>query len=141
MARIAQRGALLLEALVAIAVFSIGILGNVAMQAQALRHVDAAHYRGEAMHVAQGLIGWMSAADPATLVARYSGPGTGPGYDAFARMALRLPGSALPGNAPEVRVEAGPSAASRRVSIALHWQMPGERSAHHYTTSAVIGGN
>jgi type IV pilus assembly protein PilV len=136
-----QRGALLLDALAAIAVFSIGVLGNVALQAQAIRHVHAAHCRSEAAHIVHALVGRMSAEDPATLAERYGAQAGGEGYAAFVRQVLRLPGAGLAGNAPDVRVEPGPAPASRRVTVVVHWQLPGEPAAHHYATTAVIGAN
>jgi type IV pilus assembly protein PilV len=135
-----QRGALLVEALVAIVVFSVGVLGNVALHAQAMRHVGEAHYRSEAAALAQSVLARMWAEDPAGLAARY-GDGHGTGYDAFAGLARRLPGAQLSGNAPEVRIEAGPSAASRRVTVVLRWQAPGESAPHRHATTAIMGGN
>ena len=136
-----QRGALLLEALTAIAVFSIGILGIVALYAQAIRHVNDAQYRSEAAHLAHSLIGRMWADDPAALAVRYHAQNGGDGYAAFSRLALRLPGAEIPGNAPEVRVANGPSAGSRSVTVTVRWQLPGEPLAHHYGVSGVIGRN
>jgi len=88
-----QRGALLLEALTAIAVFSIGILGIVALYAQAIRHVNDAQYRSEAAHLAHSLIGRMWADDPAALAVRYHAQNGGDGYAAwhFACRAQRSP--------------------------------------------------
>jgi type IV pilus assembly protein PilV len=136
-----QRGALLLEALTAIAVFSIGVLGNVSLHAQAVRHIHAAHCRSEATHLVQALIGRMAAEDPASLKAHYDATAGGDGYAAFSRLALRLPGAGLAGNAPEVRIEDGPVPSSRKVTVAVHWQLPGERAAHRHGTTAVIGRN
>jgi len=136
----AQRGALVLEALTAVAVFSFGVLGTLALHAQAMRAIDDARYRTEAVNLAQTLIATMWASDAATLASRYSGAG-GEGYAAFARLARRLPGAELPGNAPIVSVDAGPSAASRRVKVTLRWQMPAESVARRYDAIAIIGGD
>jgi type IV pilus assembly protein PilV len=139
MDRATQCGALLLDALAAIAIFSIGVLGNVALQAQALRHVHAAQCRSEAVGLVHALVGRMSAEDPATLAGRYDAQAGGEGYAAFSRQVLRLPGADRPGNAPEVRVEPGPAPASRKVSVAVRWQLPGEPAAHRYGAVAVFG--
>jgi|OpeIllAssembly_1097287.scaffolds.fasta_scaffold329682_2 type IV pilus assembly protein PilV len=141
MATATQRGALLLEALAAIAVFAIGTLGCVALQAHAIRHVHAGHCRSEAAHLVQALVGRMAAEDPAALAARYDARAGGAGYAAFSRLALRLPGADDPGNAPEVRVEPGPTPGSRQVTVVVHWQLPGEPAAHRHGTTVVIGGN
>ena len=135
-----QAGALVLEALTAIALFSIGVLGTLALQARSIEHVDDAQYRGEAARLAVSLIGTMRAEDPATLATRYNREGGGAAYATFARLARRLPGADLEGNAPDVRIASGPSAASRTVSVTLHWQRPGAPSRHRYEASAVIAG-
>ncbi len=136
-----QRGALLLEALVAIAVFAVGVLADVAVQAVAFRHVSAAHYRSEAVHLAAAAFGRMWADDPAMLAARYASDAGGTGYAELARLAQQLPGAAQAANAPAVTVDAGPSADSRRVTITLRWQLPGDPSVHRHSATAVIGRN
>jgi len=141
MAPAAQRGAVLLEALIAAAVFAFGVLGNVALCAQALRHVASAQCRGDAVLLAHALIGRMRAEDPGTLAARYDPRASGDGYAAFARLASRLPGADQPDNVPEVRVEPGPTPSSRKVTVAVRWQLPGEAIAHRYATTAVVGAN
>jgi type IV pilus assembly protein PilV len=132
---------LLIEALTAILVFSAGALGTIALQAQASRHIDEAQSRSEAMHLADSLIARMWADDPGSLAERYDSGRNGPGFREFSALALRLPGAAMLGNAPEVRVVAGSSASSRSVTVTLHWQMPGDAEAHRYTASATIGRN
>ena len=136
-----QRGALLLDAVAAIAVFAIGSLGCITLQAHAIRHVHAGHCRSEAAHLVQALVGRMRAEDPAALAARYDARTGGAGYTAFSRLALRLPGADNPGNAPELRVEQGPAPGSRRVTVGVHWQLPGEPVAHRHGATVVIGGN
>lgn len=141
MAIATQRGGLLIEALAAIAVFSVGVLGNVTLYAQAIRHIHGAHSRSEAAHLVQAQVGRMGADDPATLKARYDARAGGEGYAAFSRLARRLPGAELPGNAPDLRVEPGPVPSSRKVTVAVHWQLPGEPLAHRHGTTVVIGNN
>jgi type IV pilus assembly protein PilV len=132
---------LLLEALTALLLFSIGVLGTVGLQAHTIRHVNDAHHRGEAAHLAQTLIARMWADDPRTLADRYDSRRDGEGYRQFAVLALRLPGASLAGNAPAVEVGVGPSAASQTVSVTVRWQLPGETLPHRYSVSAVIGRN
>ena len=136
-----QDGALVLEALIAVAVFSIGVLGTLALHARSIGHIDDARYRGEAARLAHALIGTMWTEDPASLAARYDADRAGNGYESFARLAHRLPGADIPANAPEVRVGDGPSATSRTVSVTVHWQRPGTAARHHYVATAVIGHN
>jgi type IV pilus assembly protein PilV len=134
-------GALLLEALTAIAIFSVGVLGTVAISAQSMGHIDAARYRGEAARLALSQLAAMAAEDPALLAERYDSERGGAGHAAFARLAQRLPGASVAGNAPSVRVTSGPSLASRSVTVTLRWQMPGTAIAHRYAATGVIGRN
>ena len=55
----AQTGAYLLEALIAILIFSFGVLGIVGLQAQALRFTNDSQYRAEAVYLANSLISQM----------------------------------------------------------------------------------
>src|SRR3990172_12577409 len=54
-----QRGATLLEALIGILIFSIGILALVGMQALAIKHMSDAKYRSDAAFFANEIIGQM----------------------------------------------------------------------------------
>ena len=136
----AARGALLLEALAAIAVFSLGILGHVALTGAIARHVENARCRTEAVHLVQGLLARMGAENPAALAGRYGAGSAGGGYAAFERDAQRLPGAGFAGNAPDIAVRAGPTPASRTVTVTLRWQLPGERVAHRFQATTVVGG-
>jgi len=144
--RQAQRGLMLLEVLIAVMVFSIGILGIVGLQAASIRHVNDAQYRGEAIFLANALVSQMwaddrTATDPSYLDATYGDSGSGAGYAAFKEMVTRLPGAHLSGNAPAVKVAPGPTTTSSVVTVTVFWQLPGEQAAHNFSTSAVIGRN
>lgn len=58
-----QSGVMLLEALIAILIFSLGILGVVGLQASALSVSRDAHYRADAALLANELVGLMFAGD------------------------------------------------------------------------------
>jgi type IV pilus assembly protein PilV len=60
-----QRGVMLLEALIAILIFSFGILGLVGLQANAINLSTDAKYRADAALLANQLIGRLAVADPA----------------------------------------------------------------------------
>ncbi len=55
----AQQGAMLLEALIAIVIFSMGILALVGLQASMLSNTSNAKYRADASYVAQQRVGQM----------------------------------------------------------------------------------
>lgn len=141
----------MLEALIGILIFSLGVLGLVGLQAQSMRHVAEAQYRGEAVYLANSLISQMWADNPAALAAKYQTGGAG--YDAFRELVKRLPGGDADRNAPVVTVEAGPSNGSSVITVSVYWNMPGQdetnpdcgstgqKCQHNYTTMAVIGLN
>lgn len=54
-----QSGAMLLEALIAILIFSLGILAIIGLQAQSIRNSAEAKYRSDAAYLANQLIGRM----------------------------------------------------------------------------------
>ncbi len=155
-----QRGAFLLEALVALLIMAFGILGIVGLQAQSMRVTNDSEYRAEAVYLANSLVGKMwtdTPPDPAkggpaawiaALTDNYDSTKKGPGYVAFQNAIVAAP---LPGvvkdtvNDPVVKVDdgtkAGLSTNSVYVTITVFWQLPGEKTPHQYVTSAVIGLN
>jgi len=139
--RRAQRGAVLLEALVAIAVFGVGVLGHLELQAQAFRHLDAANARGDAARLADALLARMWAGDPARIARQFGGGSGRASEDEFIARARALPGGNDPDNSPEVSVAPGPTPASRRVTIVVRWRAPGEIVAHRHRVTAVVSRN
>ncbi|MEP7208794.1 MAG: pilus assembly protein PilV [Casimicrobiaceae bacterium] len=136
-----QGGSFILEALIGILIFSFGVLGLVGLQAQSMRHVADAQYRGEAVYLANALVARMWSDNPANLAAKYQAGGAG--YNTLLEMVKTLPGASDPANAPEVLVDAGPGIGSSLVTVTIYWQAPGEPIAnrHNYTTMAVVGLN
>jgi len=72
--RDSQSGAMLLEALIAILIFSLGILAVIGLQAQSIRNSAESKYRSDASFLANQLIGRMWA-DRANLAAYSHRPG------------------------------------------------------------------
>lgn len=151
-ARRRQGGSFMLEALIGILIFSFGVLGLVGLQAQSMRHVSDAQYRGEAVYLANSLIARMWSDNPASLAAKYQSGGSG--YDAFREMVKSLPNGADDANKPTVLVEDGPAVGSSLVTVQVFWNLPGEdknnaalcgtdgkKCQHNYTTMAVVGLN
>lgn len=144
--RAQQRGMMLIESLISLVVFSIGVLGLVTLQAQSIRHVSDTQYRGEAIFLANSLASQMwgddrTSSNPAYLASNYGHASNGAGYRVFAEAARSLPGAGLSANAPQVSVADGPTTSSKVVTITVFWQLPGEPSPHNYSTTAVIGRN
>lgn len=105
--RARQRGALLLEALIGILIFALGILGLVGLQARALGYASDAQYRAEAAYLANSYISKIWADQPSAYATKYQSAGQ-PEYDAFKAAVDRLPGaSGLSGN-PQVTIVRAP---------------------------------
>lgn len=150
-----QTGYMLMEALMAMLVLSIGILSLVRLQAASIKNANDAQYRTEASLLANDLIGRMWAADrtPATLQANFSSP-IGAAYIAWAgapgdaygsgTVSGTLPGVAgVAANQPIVGVVpiAGvnpPSTSKTQVTITLFWQAPGATAPSQYTVVTEI---
>ncbi len=65
-----QQGIVLLEALIAILIFSMGILALVGLQASMIKNTTGTKFRGDASYIAQQVIGamWADPANASTLV-------------------------------------------------------------------------
>ena len=127
-----QRGATLLEALIGILIFSVGILALVGMQALAIRHMADARYRSEASFLANEIIGsmWVRKGN----LGDFAYPGaTVPGVDNWvAGIEKTLPGVSGGTNAPTIDV------AGSRVTVTVRWQLPGATEGHQHITVAYI---
>ncbi len=119
-AKSAQQGVVLLEALIAILIFSMGILALVGLQAAMLKSASDSKYRADASYIAQQRIGqiWSDPDNAATYVE------PNPGTDISAL---------LPSGRRIVTQAAG------QFTITVTWQAPGE-GQHNFTTFASIAG-
>ena len=138
---LAQRGAFLLEALVALLIFSFGVMATAGLQGRAARHFNEAQYRANAAELAQATIASMRASDPATLARRFDPTTSTPEWSALLGQAKRLPGVTDVQNVPTLQIIDGPTTTSRQVSLSVFWQTPGDLTAHRYAASAVIATN
>jgi len=136
--RAVSRGAFLIEALVALVVFSMAAAGLFALAANALRAGTEALARAEANDIAASALARMGTESLATLAERYDAVLPGPGYRSLAAMAARLPGVRDGANAPVVSAAPGPSAGSRSVSVTVYWQLPGESAPHRAAMTSVL---
>jgi type IV pilus assembly protein PilV len=143
-----QRGVMLLEALIAILIFSMGILAIVGLQVNSIKLSNDSKYRGDASLVVNRYIGqmWMNhnsltfAADFQTGGAAFNAwvasdvattlniQGVTPPSVVIAQSSVMAAQSAVTGNSV--------------VEIKVHWNIPGEAgtgvSEHTYTTRAQI---
>ena len=143
-----QRGSLLLEGLIGILLFSIGILAVVALQGSAIKEVTQAKFRSDAGFLADQIVGeiWANRANAAAYA--YAGGTPSPVLQAWVQeVDSRLPNAAS--YPPTVTVTsqayAGPPAyTAYQVSVTLFWQMPDEYNssprppAHSLTVTTSI---
>lgn len=105
-----QTGAALLEALVGVLIFSIGILAVIGMQGTALRTVSDAKYRADASFIANQ-----------TLARAWGNPTN------LAAMAVTDESiSELPGGKRSVEVDGS------RITVTIRWQPPGSQDEHSF---------
>lgn len=124
-----QAGVMLIEALIGILVFSIGILALLGMQGAAIKNTTDAKYRSEAAYLASQIVGqmWVDLDQLASYdtdnAAAY------PPRDTWMNnVALTLPGVQV-GGALSPSIQVGPDAAlgltDREVRVQVQWQQPG----------------
>lgn len=135
-----QAGIVLLEGLIAILIFSLGILAIVGMQSMAVKQVTDAKYRSEASLLVNQLLGTMWASNRTATALQTKFNTGGDGYNAWlADVSAALPG--INANPPTVVVDN-----QGVVTITVHWLAPNEAllpdgstaAAHKYITVAQI---
>lgn len=110
-----QQGSVLLEALIAVLIFSLGILALVGLQANMLKNTGTSKFRTDASYIAQKRIGEMWA-DPGNL---------GTYIETNTDIAALIPG----GRRTVVQISPG------NFRVTVGWTSPGETSAASDTTA------
>jgi type IV pilus assembly protein PilV len=142
-----ERGVMLIEALIAILIFSIGILAVVGMQGVAIKDVTSAKYRSEAAFLAQELLAQMWTDNGNIGSYAFAGAGAPPAkIQAWVNKvqttlpdgANQLPIIALSNTTPPAAV--APTGAT--VQITVRWRLPEEITqglpAHNHTVVAYV---
>ncbi|WP_430388449.1 type IV pilus modification PilV family protein [Dyella sp. 20L07] len=130
----------MLDALIAIVIFSIGIVGMVSLQSAAVNMASNAKYRSDAAMMAEQVIGQMWASDnnplDGNLATNFKSP-AGASYKTWASTVTTITASGgLPGAAakpPTITVDA-----NNYVTVTIFWQAPSDSSAHQYVTTTQI---
>jgi type IV pilus assembly protein PilV len=130
--RTTQQGVTLLEVLISLLIFSVGVLGLVGLQARAVQQSGQAKYRADASLLVNELIGqmWIDARTPTALQANFASTPEGAKYLLWKdKVQKTLPGAEL--FAPEVTiVQVDPLVAtpglepSSQVTIVVRWKPP-----------------
>ena len=138
--RNAQSGVMLLEALIGILIFSLGILAMVGMQAMGIKLASDSRDRAEASNLANQLVGEMWLNRPALATYQYSGSGTAPAALTtwIAQVDASLPDAAA--NPPIVTVGASTLGASvgTETTVTLRWRNPTDTTVHQFVMTAYI---
>ena len=152
--RQAQSGVMLLEALIAILIFSLGILTLIALQATSIKLTSDAKYRTDATLLANRLIGqmWVTGGDLTALETNFKTGGDA--YNSWLADVSAVSG--LPGvvaedtdivsTLPLVSVVLTPTAAptSAQVTITLFWRTPemnAKEQGHRHIVTTQIAKN
>jgi type IV pilus assembly protein PilV len=133
-----QRGVFLLEALIAILIVSLGVLGLVALQTRAMQQSDDSHYRSEAAFLVNDIISQMWISNPTTLAANFTTGGTP--YNNFTTLVqARLPGSATPPLITVTQRGATPTSGFD-VVVTIYWKPPSVvfGPENQYTAAATV---
>ena len=147
-----QRGSMLLEGLIAIMIFSMGILALAGLQANAVKNTVDAKYRTEAAFLANQIIGQMWVDNPANLASYAHNPTANAGTCSFVSAASGNANvTAWLGNATTLGTVAGnlPGATADKqqitvtagtnvIQVTICWQSPREATAHNYVAVAQV---
>jgi type IV pilus assembly protein PilV len=145
-----QNGSVLIEGLVAILIFSVGILAVVGLLTISTKSAGDAKYRLDASQLANQLVGQMlgsinrsttSAQQLSALNSNFSSP-NGVAYMVWrdSNVTPALPGASAAPPTVIITTTASTSATtpSNQAVITINWQAPNEPTAHIYTTIAQI---
>jgi type IV pilus assembly protein PilV len=131
----AQQGVMLIEALVAILIFTLGVVALMGLQANSIAQMSAAKYRTDASYLVSQIMGkiWVDQSN----AMRYASPGYigRQGWDA-------LVASTLPHGAGTITVVNVPSPPPGQpgylVTVAITWKMPEDTVTHSFGTTEAI---
>lgn len=123
--RSAQQGVVLLEALVAVLIFSMGVLALVGLQAAMIKNTSDSKYRSEASLIAQQRIGLIWS-DPSNL---NTFPNANTWLENNTDISALLPSGTRTVTQP----------AANQYVVTVTWQQPGQPQ-HNFTTIATIAG-
>lgn len=141
-----QTGSMILEALIAILIFSMGILAIVGMQAASIKNAGDAKYRADASYLANQIISqiWAdrtnfptnynslsAACDPAGTVTGSGNVGTWLGDTSKPGTVL----GSLPKAGAQIKIDTG-----NVVTVTLCWKAPQETQSHNFIATAQIQG-
>ena len=131
----AQSGSSFLEGLLAILIFSVGMLSLLMLLSASLVETGNARYRSEASLLASDLVSQMWTGDRSLveLRARFTKTESEDYQRWLATVHSRLPGTSGTTNLPIISIDE-----QRQVKIQMFWQAPGDGKTHQLLTLATI---
>jgi type IV pilus assembly protein PilV len=136
-----QQGVILLEALIGILIFTLGVLALVAMQAVSISNVSNARYRTEAAFLANEIISdaWVDRGTNYSNMGSYvvtAGSSTYAKTTAWVnKVYATLPGSNL--TPPDISVVT-PASGGRQITVTVRWRAPSAVAASNHVAVAFI---
>ena len=130
-----SRGSSLLEGMLAILIFSVGLISILNLLTTALTEIGNARYRSEASLLASSVIAemWAGERSLVRLGERY-GSEDALEYKMWREIvATKLPGVTATTNKPEITINR-----SGGITIQIYWQAPGDPQSHNFIATTVI---
>lgn len=123
----AQKGVVIIEAMIAILIFSVGVLGIVGMQANMIKNTSDSNYRAEANYIAQQTVGtmWSDMVPVSNL----------DNYVVLDDISAQLPGGQRNVNKLNVVTDGSGTVIGGVFKITVGWTAPGETPAANDTTA------
>lgn len=128
-----QKGSVLLESLIAILIFSMGILALVALLGASVKNTASAKYRTEASLLANQVIGQMWVDDKTALATDYGSAASGVKYLAWKDQVAQALPAVAGANLPVIEVDG-----NNQVTVKVYWQAPGDIDPHNYVAVTQI---
>ena len=130
-----QRGSSLLEGLLAILLFSIGLLSLLMLLSATLIESSNARYRIEASLLISDLVSHMWIGDHSLngLKTRFADTTSNDYQSWFTSLSNRLPGVSAKSNAPQITIDD-----ARNVTVNIRWQIPGDSTSHQMIVQTLI---
>ncbi|MCE2870196.1 MAG: hypothetical protein LW714_02130 [Oxalobacteraceae bacterium] len=130
-----KHGSGLLEGLLAIFLFSVGLLSLLMLITATHIETSNARYRIEASLLINELVShmWIGDHSLAGLRSRYKDTTSADYKSWFATVSHRLPGVSATMNTPQITIDD-----ARNVTVSLQWQVPGDNKSHQMIVRTLI---
>lgn len=142
-----QQGSAILEALISILIFSIGILSLMNLQAASIKNSSDARYRADATYLANQIIGqmWVDRGNISAYAHKPAGAACAPTGAAsgnsnvtawLAQASTLLPGASSANQ--QITVGALTSSNAYPITVTICWQAPQDSAPHNFVTTTQI---